>query len=55
MIIGYYHVELADFMYDISLDFDIEYLNYHVEASIFTSLALIHLLILFLLGYNRAN
>jgi len=54
MIMSYYHVELADYFYDLALDFDIEYLNYHVEAIVFTFLTLIHLFILLLLGYNKA-
>ena len=55
MIIFYYHVELSDYLYNILLDFDLEYLNYHIEPTIITFLTLIHLFILFLLGYNRAN
>ena len=55
MIIFYYHVELSDYIYTILLDFDLEYLDYHVEPTIITFLTLIHLFILFLLGYNRAN
>jgi len=55
MIIFYYFTELSDFLYDLSLDFDVEYLNYHVEPTIITFLTLIHLFILFLLGYNKAN
>jgi len=52
MIISYFFTEISDYIYDLSLDFDLESLNYHSEPTIMTFLTLMHLFILFLLGYN---